>query len=91
MRQALALATAFMLLSFASEQEIQEYSVPASGPHEVAPAQDGTVWYTGQGSGELGRLDPATGEVRVVPLGEGSSPHGVIVGGTGSAALGASR
>jgi virginiamycin B lyase len=48
-------------------------------------ARFGTVWYTGQGSRELGRLNPASGEVTVVPLGEGSSPHGVIVGPDGNA------
>ena len=35
---------------------------PGSHPHDVAPVLDGTVWYTAQRSGELGRLDPATGE-----------------------------
>jgi len=65
---------------------VQEYRVPAgSAPHDVAPAPDGTVWYTAQGSGKLGRLDPATGKVTEVPLGEGSAPHGVIVGPDGSA------
>jgi virginiamycin B lyase len=51
----------------------------------VAPAPDGKVWYTAQGAGELGRLDPATGEVERVPLGEGSAPHGVIIGPDGAA------
>ena len=61
------------------------YPVPAgSGPHDVAPAPDGTVWYTGQGSGELGRLDPATGAVERIALGAGSRPHGVIVGPDGA-------
>jgi virginiamycin B lyase len=46
----------------------------------VAPAADGGIWYTGQGSGELGYLDPATGETTQIPLGPGSRPHGVIVG-----------
>ena len=60
---------------------LQEYPVPAgSHPHDVAPAPDGGVWYTAQGSGELGRLDPATGETRHIELGAGSAPHGVIVG-----------
>jgi virginiamycin B lyase len=55
-------------------------------PHDVAPAADGTtVWYTGQGSGVLGRLDPTTGESERVPLGAGSAPHGVIVGPDGAA------
>ncbi|MGH2664024.1 MAG: hypothetical protein ACRDH8_14740 [Actinomycetota bacterium] len=51
-----------------------------SRPHDVAPASDGGVWYTAQGSGELGRLHPPTGRTRHIPLGEGSAPHGVIVG-----------
>jgi streptogramin lyase len=31
---------------------------PASHPHDVAPAPDGTIWYTEQLAGYLGRLDP---------------------------------
>jgi virginiamycin B lyase len=42
------------------------------------------VWYTAQASGELGRLDPLTGDTHHVPLGPGSSPHGVIVGPDGA-------
>jgi virginiamycin B lyase len=65
---------------------VQEFAVPAgSHPHDVAPARDGTVWYTGQHTGELGRLDPRTGQIRRVPLGAGSAPHGVIVGPDGAA------
>jgi len=64
-----------------SDYIIEEYPVPAgSHPHDVAPASDGTVWYTAQATGELGRLDPATGATHHIPLGAGSSPHGVIVG-----------
>jgi virginiamycin B lyase len=64
---------------------IQEYQVPAgSRPHDVAVAGDGIVWYTAQGSGELGRLDPVTGSVREVDLGAGSRPHGVILGPDGA-------
>ena len=63
------------------QPNVQRYEVPeGSQPHDVAPAVDGGVWYTAQGSGELGHLDPETGEVTEVPLGDGSSPHGVIVG-----------
>jgi virginiamycin B lyase len=50
----------------------------------VAPAADGTVWYTAQASGRLGRLDPATGDVTEIELGAGSQPHGVIVGPDGA-------
>src|SRR6266508_1909452 len=64
---------------------VREYPVPAgSRPHDVAPARDGGVWYTAQGSGELGWLDPKTGRTRHVALGEGSAPHGVIVGPDGA-------
>lgn len=66
--------------------EIQEYPVPpGSRPHDVAPAPDGTVWYTAQATGELGRLDPSTGETDHIDLGAGSAPHGVIVGPDGRA------
>jgi virginiamycin B lyase len=55
-------------------------------PHDVAPAADGRrIWYTAQNAGGLGLLDPATGEIETVPLGEGSAPHGVIVGPDGAA------
>jgi virginiamycin B lyase len=69
----------------ASEQHVQEYEVPnGSHPHDVAVAEDGRVWYTAQGSGELGRLDPDTGDVEEVALGDGSRPHGVIIGPDGA-------
>ena len=65
--------------------ELVEYPVtPGSGPHDVAPATDGGVWYSGQRNGTLGHLDPATGAVREIPLGAGSAPHGVIVGPDGA-------
>lgn len=64
---------------------IQEYDVPpGSHPHDVAPAPDGTVWYTAQAAGALGRLDPQTGKTQHIPLGSGSAPHGVIVGPDGA-------
>ncbi|MDX1417197.1 MAG: hypothetical protein R3293_23525 [Candidatus Promineifilaceae bacterium] len=68
------------------EPRLQEYDVPSgSHPHDVAPAPDGTVWYTAQHLGELGRLDPDTGATHHIPLGDGSAPHGVIVGPDGAA------
>ena len=66
--------------------EMATYPLPdGSHPHDVAPAVDGGVWYTAQASGELGWLDPASGEVREVALGAGSAPHGVIVADDGAA------
>jgi virginiamycin B lyase len=64
---------------------LQEFPVPAgSHPHDVAPAANGIVWYTAQGSGELGRLDTSTNQTHHIALGLGSAPHGVIVGPDGA-------
>ena len=68
-----------------AEARMTTYPVPAgSRPHDVAPAPDGSVWYTAQSTGELGRLDPATGATSHTHLGAGSAPHGVIVGPDGA-------
>src|SRR5262245_40919101 len=41
---------------------VQEYPVPTgSGPHDVAPAADGGIWFTAQAAGQLGWLNPTTG------------------------------
>ena len=64
---------------------VREYRVPpGTHPHDVAPAPDGSVWYTAQHTGALGTLDPKTGRTRHIPLGDGSAPHGVIVGPDGA-------
>jgi virginiamycin B lyase len=80
---------AFVIAGFlfpAMAEEVQYFDLPAGArPHDVAPAPDGTVWYTAQRQGALGRLDPATGTTRQIPLGAGSAPHGVIVGPEGDA------
>lgn len=63
--------------------EVGYYPVPRGAhPHDVAadPRAGGPVWYTAQHQGALGRLDPASGETLQIPLGEGSRPHGVIIG-----------
>jgi virginiamycin B lyase len=79
-----AAALSCATLGFAAE--VRYYPVPkGSRPHDVAPAPDGTVWYTSQPRGELGRLDPKTGKIDHIALGRGSSPHGVIVGPDGAA------
>ncbi|HEX6971624.1 MAG TPA: SMP-30/gluconolactonase/LRE family protein [Limnochordia bacterium] len=73
-------------IGIAAEPALRIYPVPAgSHPHDVTPAPDGgVVWYTAQWAGALGRLDPATGEVEHIPLGQGSRPHGVIIGPDGA-------
>ena len=42
------------------------------------------VWFTAQASGQLGKLDVPTGHTHVIPLGQGSAPHGVIIGPNGA-------
>jgi virginiamycin B lyase len=72
-------------LAASAALRIREYRVPAgTRPHDVAPARDGGVWYTAQGSGQLGWLDPKTGRTEHIALGAGSAPHGVIVGPDGA-------
>lgn len=64
---------------------MKEWPVPrGSAPHDVAPAADGGIWYTAQATGELGWLDPRTGQTKHVKLGSGSRPHGVILGPDGA-------
>jgi virginiamycin B lyase len=68
-----------------SKPVVQEFPVPSgSHPHDVAPAKNGSVWYTAQRSGELGILNPTTGKTHHIALGQGSAPHGVIVGPDGA-------
>jgi virginiamycin B lyase len=84
----MSVAAMAALLPHSAAQAAQAtyYQLPAgSSPHDVAPAPDGTVWYTGQRKGFLGRFDPKTGSNEEIPLGEGSAPHGVIVGPDGAA------
>lgn len=67
-------------------EEVRYFEVPQGDrPHDVAPGPDGSVWYTGQRTGVLGRLDPKTGTVERIALGSGSAPHGVIIGPDGAA------
>src|SRR3954468_3501776 len=72
----------------AAQGAVQEYALPMSiTAHDVwaDPAPDGPVWFSGQASGNAGRLDPKTGKVELISLGQGSSPHGVVLDRDGSA------
>jgi virginiamycin B lyase len=80
MRWIVASACALLTWQAAEAAQVRYYQLPAgSYPHDVAPAPDGAVWYSGQRKGFLGRFDPKTGKHEEIPLGRGSSPHGVIV------------
>jgi virginiamycin B lyase len=52
---------------------------PDSHPHDPALAPDGALWYTGQMSNTLGRLDPKTGKIQEFRLKTpDSGPHGLV-------------
>ncbi len=81
-----AAATETVAQPAAATGNTQVFQLPEGARvHDVAPAPDGTIWYTAQRQGALGILDPKTGKIRHVPLGEGSAPHGVIQGPDGAA------
>ena len=60
---------------------IREWQVPIPGsrPHDPLATRDGAIWYTGQMTNRLGRVDPKTGQVKEYPL---KSPatglHGLV-------------
>jgi virginiamycin B lyase len=71
-----------------SAAQVSFYQLPQGAfPHDVAPAPDGTVWFSGQQQGFAGRFDPTTGKLEKIPLGRGAAPHGVVIGPDGAAWL----
>jgi len=76
-----AVAVIALGINGATAAQVSYYDVPRGAhPHDVAPAPDGTVWYTAQSQGALGVLDPKTGKAFQISLGPDAAPHGVIVG-----------
>src|SRR6202166_4476880 len=85
-RLPLAVVALTFAVATAQSAQVTFYQLPSgSFPHDVAPAVDGGVWFTGQTQGFLGRFDPASGKLEKIPLGRGAAPHGVIVGADGAA------
>src|SRR5919201_1238855 len=81
-----AIAVVVAAGTMARSAESKFYQLPSgSYPHDVAPAADGTVWFSGQSQGVAGRFDPQSGKLEKIPLGPGAVPHGVIVGPDGNA------
>ena len=82
------LSVLFALPLFCEAQvSVQEYPLPKGlGVHDVwaDAAPGGPVYFSAQGSGHLGILDPKSGKVDTVALGLGSSPHGVTMGPEGT-------
>jgi virginiamycin B lyase len=64
-----------------AQASIKLFNVPTPGsrPHDPAAAKDGAIWYAGQTSNKLGRVDPKTGEVKEYTLKvPHSAPHGLM-------------
>jgi virginiamycin B lyase len=60
---------------------IHEWEVPTpnSRPHDPALGPDSSLWYTGQQSNTLGKLDPKTGTIKEYPVKiPDSGPHGLV-------------
>lgn len=52
---------------------------PGSRPHDPLATADGSLWYTGQMTNALGRIDPRTGSFKEFPLKTAhSGPHGLV-------------
>jgi len=63
------------------EAKITMWDVPTRGsrPHDPAASKDGAIWWSGQLSNKLGRVDPKTGAIREYTLKSAhSGPHGLI-------------
>jgi len=64
-----------------------EYRLPdskAKDPHTINIAQDGMVWLTVQQGNFVGRVDPKSGEVKLVtPPTERSRPYGLVINSKG--------
>jgi len=55
-----------------------QVATPGSRPHDPLAASDGSLWYTGQMSNMLGRVDPKTGAIKEYALKTPhSGPHGL--------------
>src|SRR5919107_554505 len=66
--------------------ETKVIQLPAGArPHDASPGRPGEIWYTAQRQGALGIVDIDDWTYRQVPLGEGSAPHGVVLGPDGMA------
>jgi virginiamycin B lyase len=80
-------ASALARASFAEQASFHKRYYPIAsgiGLHDVAPGGDGMIWFTGQGRGVLGKLDPRDGSFATISLGKGAAPHGVTMGPDGA-------
>jgi virginiamycin B lyase len=59
--------------------KLWDVPTPGSRPHDPLAAKDGAIWYTGQMTNKLGRVDPKSGAVKEYPLKTShTGPHGLV-------------
>jgi virginiamycin B lyase len=61
-------------------ETFKEWELPQGArPHGLLVDRQGIVWYTGNGNGTIGRLDPASGKVTEYPTPSGGGgPHTLV-------------
>jgi virginiamycin B lyase len=64
----------------------KEWKTPTPGSRSRDPIQaaDGTIWYAGQWTNLIGRINPATGEMKEYPLPANAKPHTVTLDAKGN-------
>ena len=67
------------------EIDFKEWMVPTLGQRSRDPieAPDGSIWWTGMWASLVGRIDPATGEMKEYPLPASARPHSIVPDGDG--------
>lgn len=66
--------------------QFKEWQTPTLGARTRDPIQaaDGTLWYAGQWANLIGRINPATGEMKEYPLPANAKPHTVTLDAKGN-------
>jgi virginiamycin B lyase len=75
------------LVPGAEQISFKEWVTPTLGQRSRDPvqAEDGTIWWVGQWGNLLGRINPATGEMKEYPLPANAMPHTVTIDAKGNA------
>ena len=74
------------LVSGAERIAFKEWLTPTPGSRSRDPIQaaDGTIWYAGQWSNLIGRINPKTGEIKEYALPANAKPHTVTLDAKGN-------
>ena len=74
------------LVSGSERVVFKEWTTPTPGSRSRDPIQaaDGTIWYAGQWTNLIGRINPATGEIKEYPLPVNAKPHTVTLDARGN-------